>query len=230
MLLNLRTIPRVFIKAEFCAQQCTLFHYQATFAAAAAAVADGLAGTLLAGGAEPGAVAFLFRQREAPAVGEPYSSGFPGEIDTGAVSHAALQAFAGHPVLFAVLNKQGTGFDKAEGGVVFHTVLAQAQHPFKPAGAAAVVIFPTANHPFNLAVCQILTNAHRPDKRRAHNALVPEWQLKQQWNAFIRPALVLAGDIKEYILPAGPPVLGQAGEYPLRPLGEQKSRYPAAGE
>jgi hypothetical protein len=52
-------------------------------------------------------------------------------------------------------------------------------------------------------------------------AFMLEGQLQKDRNPLVRPALVFAGHIKEYIVPAVSPVCGKTVPDPFRPLRQQ---------
>lgn len=142
-------------------------------------------------------------------------------IHAGTMGHAALQAFGGKMVVFAVFDKVGAGFNETESGIGGDAFVAEALHPFKMAGAGAVVIFAATDDLLDLAGGKGGRQADRADEGRTHDAFVLERQLQQQGQAFVGAALVFAGDIKEDVVPTVAPVAGQAAGDALRTFGEQ---------
>ena len=168
------------------------------------------------------------RNRIAPAVYKVEADGLTLKVHAGFVGHPALQLLVGHTVAPAVLDEHGSGLDKAEGHVGFHTFLLEGFDPVKITGAGTVIIFAAADDLLDLPGGKILPDAHRSDERRAHDAFVLERQIKQEGNAFVCAALVFTGDIEKDVVPSAAPIRRQALPYPLRPFGEQEKHHVAA--
>lgn len=150
------------------------------------------------------------------------------KIHAGFISHPALQLFAGQVVAFTVFDEHSAGLDKAEGHVGIHAFLPEGLDPIEIAGAGAIVVFTAADDLFDLPGGKVLPDAYRSDEGRAHDALVLEGQVKQDGNALIGAALILAGDIEKDVVPTAAPVRRQALPHPLRPLCEQEKHHIAA--
>lgn len=101
----------------------------------------------------------------------------------------------------------------------------EAFYPFIMTWPCTCIILAIAQHLLNLSRRQIFCNGHLADKRCAHDALVLKRQGQQDWDAFIRAALVLAGDIEHHIFPTILPVPWQVILYPLRTFCQQKEFY-----
>ena len=139
-----------------------------------------------------------------------------------------MQLLVWQVVAPAVLDEHGAGLDKAEGHVGIHTFLPERFDPIKIAGAGTIIVFAAADDLLDLPGGKVLPDAYWPDEGRAHDALVLEWQVKQNGNALIGAALIFTGDVEKDVVPTAAPVRRQALPYPLRPFGEQKKHHIAA--
>ena len=189
--------------------------------AAGAAVADEAAGAFVAMVAVARGVEGVGGDRPAEGIAQVEVLGAALIIHVAAVGHAALQAFGGEAVGFAVFDEYGACFDEAEGGVGLDAFGAQALDPFKMAGACAVVVFAAADDLFDLACGEGIGQADGADEGGAHDAFVLEGQGEKMGQAFVGAALVFAGDVEKDVFPAVTPVGRQAVANALGAFGEE---------
>ena len=94
------------------------------------------------------------------------------------------------------------------------------------AGTGTVVIFPSAQHLFDLSFGQIFADIHRTYQGSGHNPFMFKRQFKQDGDPLICSFLILTGHVKEDIFPPGSPVVRETGRRSLRPFGQQEKLYP----
>ena len=92
-------------------------------------------------------------------------------------------------------------------------------------GTGAAVVFPVAKYLLDLSGRQVFFYAHRPDERRAHDALMLEGQLQQDRDALVGAALVFAGDVEHHVLPAAVPVPRKVVGGAFRTLCQQEELH-----
>ena len=82
----------------------------------------------------------------------------------------------------AVLDEHGAGLDKAEGHVGIHAFPCRRDFdPIKIAGAGTIIVFAAADDLLDLPGGKVLPDAYWSDEGRAHDALVLEGQVKQNF-------------------------------------------------
>ena len=173
-------------------------------------------------------IEIFLRDGVAPVVHEVKMNGPALKVHTGFISHPALQLLAGQVVAFTIFDEHSAGLDKAECHVGFHAFLPEELDPIEIAGAGTIIVFAAADDLLDLPGGKVLPDAYWPDEGRAHDALVLEGQVKQDGNALIGAALILAGDVEKDVVPSAAPVRRQALPHPLRPLCEQEKHHIAA--
>ena len=173
-------------------------------------------------------IEIFLRDGVTPVVHEVKTDGPSLKVHTGFISHPALQLLAGQVVAFTVFDEHSAGLDKAEGHVGIHAFLPERLDPIEIAGAGTIIVFAAADDLLDLPGGKVLPDAYWPDEGRAHDALVLEWQVKQNGNALIGAALIFTGDVEKDVVPTAAPVRRQALQHPLRPLCEQEKHHIAA--
>jgi len=103
------------------------------------------------------------------------------KIHAGFTGHSALQLLVWQVVAPAVLDEHGAGLDKAEGHVGIHAFLPERLDPIKIAGAGTIIVFAAADDLLDLPGGKVLPDAYWSDEGRAHDALVLEGQVKQNF-------------------------------------------------
>ena len=173
-------------------------------------------------------IEIFLRDGVTPVVHEVKTDGTSLKVHTGFISHPALQLLAGQVVAFTVFDEHSASLDKAEGHIGIHAFLPERLDPIKIAGAGTIIVFAAADDLLDLPGGKVLPDTHRSDEGRAHNALVLEGQVKQDGNALIGAAPILAGDVEKDVVPSAAPVRRQTLPHPLRPLCEQEKHHIAA--
>ena len=140
----------------------------------------------------------------------------------GSVCLLTLKAVSFDLVQLPILYEPASRSAEDECHVEIHALLPERLHPIIITRSGPFIIFPIAKYLLNLTVFQIFSDADRPDKRRTHDALMLEWEIKQDWDALIGAFLILCRHIEKDILPAVFPVIGQMISNAFRPFGEKK--------
>ena len=78
-------------------------------------------------------------------------------IQSRAKSLLGLDPFIRNTVFFPILYKTGPCLDKIKSNIIFSALIIQKLYPLIMTGAGSVIIFPSAQHLFNLALRQILS-------------------------------------------------------------------------
>ena len=126
-------------------------------------------------------IEIFLRDGVTPVVHEVKMNGPALKIHAGFTGHSALQLLVWQVVAPAVLDEHGAGLDKAEGHVGIHAFLPERFDPIKIAGAGTIVVFAAADDLLDLPGGKVLPDAYWPDEGRAHDALVLEGQVKQNF-------------------------------------------------
>ncbi len=112
-----------------------------------------------------------------------------------------------HP---AVLDKASARAAEHKGHDVALTLVSQTLDPLIVTGTRARIILSVAEHLLYLPVREVPFDTYLPYQRRAHDALVLERQIEQEWYTLVGALLVFGADIEKHIFPSIAPVIGQA--------------------
>lgn len=143
----------------------------------------------------------------------------------GAVCLLCLYLLIRNMIPLAFFYKYAAGFDEIEGDIVSLALFTELLDPFVVTRPGTIVVFASTKHLFNLTSSQIMFYVNRSNQWSSHDSFVLKWQVKENWDPFIRTALVLTGDIEENIVPSFAPVFGKMVGYSLRPFGQQKKLH-----
>ena len=103
------------------------------------------------------------------------------KVHAGFTGHSALQLLVWQVVAFTVFDEHSASLDKAECYVGIHAFLPERLDPIEIAGAGTIVVFAAADDLLDLPGGKVLPDAYRSDEGRAHDALVLEGQVKQNF-------------------------------------------------
>ncbi len=169
-----------------------------------------------------GNIQLVIGERIAPAVMQAEMDRLALIAQPGTICLLALEGVPLNFVQLPIFYKPAPRPAEYERHIKVHARIPERLHPIIMAGPGAVVILSIAKHLLDLPGFQILSYAHRPDKRCAHDALVLEWEIQQDRDSLVGALLVFCRYIEKDIFPTISPVVWQMIGDPLRTFGEKK--------